>query len=202
MYPTQPPGMPDDEWNALAAINHDHGEEYQGQFDSERRLLRERGYDSFEYPQLHPFEPRPAYAAASPAEREYQTERRQRQLLNEHPHTAWVQLTAADIDQIAEMTKLTAFQMQIEVHEGVFITFQGGRYHSDETEPADFGTLAEIKAAIDELYGICRHEFDPYENGSDEESWHFKRACRFCKHVWWSLHCMCERRTCPRCNES
>jgi hypothetical protein len=112
MYPTQPPGMPDDEWNALAAINHDHGEEYPGQYDHERALLRERGYDSFEYPQLYPFEPRPEYASAPARERLHEIERRVALRLNEHPHAAWVQLTAADIDQIAEMATLTAFQTQ------------------------------------------------------------------------------------------
>lgn len=35
---------------------------------------------------------------------------------------------------------------------------------------------------------LCDCEFDPYDE-SEEKSWHYKRTCASCGHVWWSLHC-------------
>lgn len=35
----------------------------------------------------------------------------------------------------------------------------------------------------------CRCEFQPFDDGDPEESYHFKRKCRHCGHVWWGLHC-------------
>jgi predicted RNA-binding Zn-ribbon protein involved in translation (DUF1610 family) len=47
----------------------------------------------------------------------------------------------------------------------------------------------------------CNCEFDPYEDGDDEESWHYKRACEECGEVWWSLHCRHDgyQNRCPEC---
>ena len=36
---------------------------------------------------------------------------------------------------------------------------------------------------------MCTCDYDPYED-SDEESWHFKRTCEACGHVWYGLHCI------------
>lgn len=35
----------------------------------------------------------------------------------------------------------------------------------------------------------CNCTFDPYEDGTNDESYHFKRTCENCGHVWWGLHC-------------
>lgn len=46
----------------------------------------------------------------------------------------------------------------------------------------------------------CDCEFDPYE-GDEEESWHYRRTCEMCGHVWWSLHCIHDgvQNRCPSC---
>ncbi len=47
----------------------------------------------------------------------------------------------------------------------------------------------------------CNCEFDPYEDGDPEESWHYKRTCENCGRVWWSLHCRHDgvQNPCPSC---
>lgn len=43
-------------------------------------------------------------------------------------------------------------------------------------------------------------EFDPYDEDPDE-SYHFKRVCRACGYVFWSLHCPHDgvQSACPNC---
>jgi hypothetical protein len=47
----------------------------------------------------------------------------------------------------------------------------------------------------------CDCEFDKYEDEPQEESWHFKRECRECGHVWYGLHCPHDdkQNPCPNC---
>lgn len=59
------------------------------------------------------------------------------------------------------------------------------------------------EAIVGELVESCVCEFDPYDDGSDEESWHFKRICLFCGAVWWGLHCPHDghQNPCPECGK-
>ena len=43
----------------------------------------------------------------------------------------------------------------------------------------------------------CNCEFDLYDDGSDGESYHYKRSCYVCGNPFWSTHCIHEgRRSC------
>lgn len=47
----------------------------------------------------------------------------------------------------------------------------------------------------------CKCEFDPYEQGEDEDSVHYKRICEFCVGSWYGLHCPHDgaQNPCPYC---
>lgn len=47
----------------------------------------------------------------------------------------------------------------------------------------------------------CVCEFDPYEDGDTEESYHYKRTCASCGEVWYGLHCPHDgyQNPCPKC---
>lgn len=49
----------------------------------------------------------------------------------------------------------------------------------------------------------CTCEFDPYED-ADDESWHYRRACKWCGTVWWGLHCPHDgvQNPCPDCGRT
>lgn len=48
---------------------------------------------------------------------------------------------------------------------------------------------------------MCECEFDPYQDGDDEESWHFLRRCNACGGEWYGLHCPHDghQNPCPHC---
>jgi hypothetical protein len=48
----------------------------------------------------------------------------------------------------------------------------------------------------------CDCQFDPYEDGDEEESWHYKRTCEACGETWWGLHCPHDgvQNPCPACD--
>lgn len=51
---------------------------------------------------------------------------------------------------------------------------------------------------------ICECTFDPYPDDdpdAQEESWHFRRQCPGCQHVWYGLHCPHDgiQNPCPEC---
>lgn len=51
---------------------------------------------------------------------------------------------------------------------------------------------------------MCECEFAPYEDDDDEfgeDSYHYKRTCLFCGHIWWGLHCPHDKNqsVCVRC---
>jgi len=35
----------------------------------------------------------------------------------------------------------------------------------------------------------CECEFTPFDDGDEEESFHYKRRCDICGSTWYSLHC-------------
>lgn len=52
----------------------------------------------------------------------------------------------------------------------------------------------------------CDCQFDPYPEDDSEHgqpSWHYKRTCAFCGHVWYGLHCPHDghQNPCPKCNK-
>lgn len=51
---------------------------------------------------------------------------------------------------------------------------------------------------------MCDCEFDPYPSGDLEHrqlSWHYRRTCVHCGHVWYGLHCPHDgqQNPCPLC---
>jgi hypothetical protein len=55
---------------------------------------------------------------------------------------------------------------------------------------------------LDDFVGNeCNCEFSPYDDEPEEESWHFRRRCKHCGHVWYGLHCPHDRiqNPCPSC---
>lgn len=50
---------------------------------------------------------------------------------------------------------------------------------------------------------MCNCEFDPYDDGDEDESTHFHRTCLFCGERWWGLHCPHDgyQNPCPRCGQ-
>lgn len=36
---------------------------------------------------------------------------------------------------------------------------------------------------------LCECEFTPFDDGDEEESFHYKRRCSSCGGTWYSLHC-------------
>lgn len=48
---------------------------------------------------------------------------------------------------------------------------------------------------------MCDCEFDPFDDGDTEESYHFKRICLHCGQKWWGLHCPHDgiQNPCPGC---
>lgn len=48
----------------------------------------------------------------------------------------------------------------------------------------------------------CECEFDPYDDGDTEESYHYKRTCEHCGFAWYALHCAHDgfQNPCPGCD--
>lgn len=48
---------------------------------------------------------------------------------------------------------------------------------------------------------MCDCEFNPYDDDSGEESFHYLRTCEHCGHKWYGLHCPHDRyqNPCPNC---
>jgi hypothetical protein len=74
------------------------------------------------------------------------------------------------------------------------------------------GDERELKEATDKLNDEIKQKMAKAQDNPDtgkfiaskEESWHYKRTCAFCNHVWGGLHCIHDRyqNPCPNCGET